>query len=59
MESEKLVKPKNPNKTLTVHLVPHTHDDVGWIKTVDAYFNGFSENGITANVNLLLDNILD
>lgn len=26
---------------LNVHLVPHTHDDVGWLKTVDQVNNSF------------------
>ena len=25
---------------LYVHLIPHSHDDVGWLKTVDEYFSG-------------------
>lgn len=24
----------------TVHIVPHSHDDVGWVRTIDSFFNG-------------------
>jgi len=26
------------SKPLTVHVIPHSHDDVGWLDTMDNYF---------------------
>ncbi len=37
------------NGKLNVHLVCHTHDDVGWLKTVDQYFVG-SNNSIQVSL---------
>lgn len=43
---------------LNVHLVPHTHDDVGWLKTVDQYYYG-SRSGIQkAGVQYILDSVI-
>ncbi|THD25757.1 Alpha-mannosidase [Fasciola hepatica] len=43
---------------LNVHLIPHTHDDVGWLKTVDQYYYG-SNNAIQrAGVQYILDSVV-
>lgn len=39
---------------LNVHLVPHSHDDVGWLKTVDQYFVG-SNNSIQVRKSITND----
>jgi len=44
---------------MTVHLIPHSHDDVGWLKTVDQYYSG-SEYGIQkANVEMIITNVIN
>ncbi|XP_069699539.1 lysosomal alpha-mannosidase-like [Periplaneta americana] len=48
----------DPNK-LNVHLVAHTHDDVGWLKTVDEYFYGLKNYIQNANVTWILDSATD
>ncbi|KAK8963515.1 hypothetical protein KSP40_PGU009535 [Platanthera guangdongensis] len=43
---------------LNVHLVPHTHDDVGWLKTVDQYYVGSNFSIQGACVRNILDSVV-
>lgn len=43
---------------INVHLVPHTHDDVGWLKTVDQYYVGSNNSIQGACVQNVLDSIV-
>ena len=43
---------------VTVHMIAHTHDDVGWLKTVDEYFTGTKSKVAKAGVNFILDTMI-
>lgn len=46
------------NGNLTVHLIPHSHDDVGWLKTVDDYFYGANMRTQFAGVQYTIDTVV-
>ncbi|KAK6127825.1 hypothetical protein DH2020_038427 [Rehmannia glutinosa] len=43
---------------LNVHMVPHTHDDVGWLKTIDQYYVGSNNSIQAACVQNVLDSLI-
>lgn len=50
--------PKPKPNMLNVHIVAHTHDDVGWLKTVDQYYYGSKINYQKASVQAILDSVI-
>jgi alpha-mannosidase len=44
---------------LTIHVVPHSHDDIGWLKTVDEYFYGNKAEIQFTNVNVELTSVMN
>lgn len=44
---------------LNVHIICHTHNDVGWLKTVDQYYYGANTSLQRAGVQYILDSALD
>uniref|UniRef100_A0A1I7TIL4 Alpha-mannosidase n=1 Tax=Caenorhabditis tropicalis TaxID=1561998 RepID=A0A1I7TIL4_9PELO len=48
----------NPD-VITAHLIPHTHDDLGWIKTVDQYFWGAKPELVPVGVQYIYNTVID
>ena len=47
----------DPN-VLNVHFIPHSHDDVGYRKTVDEYFYGSKPEIVHVGVQYILDSVI-
>ena len=59
-EEEKAPVEKWPFKPYTVHIVPHSHDDVGWLKTINEYFYGSLDRSIQwANVSATITSVIE
>ena len=50
--------PETKPNLINVHLVPHSHDDAGWLKTVDQYFYGSNNGHQFAGVQYILDTVI-
>ncbi|CAL2049969.1 unnamed protein product [Caenorhabditis brenneri] len=48
----------DPN-VITAHLIPHTHDDLGWIKTVDQYYWGAKPELVPVGVQYIYNTVID
>lgn len=51
--------PKWEPNYINVHLVPHTHDDVGWLKTVEQYYYGLRNDIQKVGVQYILDTVVE
>lgn len=43
---------------INVHMLAHSHDDVGWLKTVDQYYYGSRTNIQQAGVQYIIDSVI-
>uniref|UniRef100_A0A8D8ULU0 alpha-mannosidase n=1 Tax=Cacopsylla melanoneura TaxID=428564 RepID=A0A8D8ULU0_9HEMI len=48
--------PTVPGK-INAHIIAHTHDDVGWLKTVDQYYYGSKKEHSQLGVQYILDSV--
>ena len=48
----------NDPEHIFVHMISHSHDDVGWLKTVDEYFTGASQSVAVAEVEEIITTVV-
>ena len=42
-----------------VHMIAHSHDDVGWLKTVDEYYTGSKQDIAVASVESIISTVVE
>lgn len=49
------------SNVVNIHLIPHTHDDLGWLKTADMYYTGMGHNLVGGNsgVQYIINTVVD
>ncbi len=43
---------------ITAHILAHSHDDVGWLKTLDEYFTGQNDDVVHASVENIISTVV-
>ncbi|KAL7675293.1 hypothetical protein ACOME3_001556 [Neoechinorhynchus agilis] len=48
----------NSDALLNIHIIPHSHMDVGWLKTVEEYYYGLNDQIQHAGVQFIFDSVV-